>query len=68
MIFTVRLYLQFAGISLSTRESQCFRDNMLSLGVTSMSAVSRTNPGGYETYSKSESQGQFEIFDERCIE
>jgi 2-iminoacetate synthase len=68
MMFALRLYLKSAGIALSTRESQGFRDNMIDLGVTSMSAGSKTNPGGYETYSKSESQGQFEICDDRNTE
>lgn len=34
-------------LNLSTRESPRFRDHAFRLGVTSMSAGSRTNPGGY---------------------
>jgi 2-iminoacetate synthase len=33
-------------ISLSTRENEKFRDNIIPIGITSMSAGSKTNPGG----------------------
>ncbi len=32
---------------MSTRESPVFRDHAVQLGITAMSAGSRTNPGGY---------------------
>jgi 2-iminoacetate synthase len=35
------------GIVLSTRESSDFRDALMPIGVTMMSAGSRTEPGGY---------------------
>lgn len=47
LICAYRLLDQEIDISLSTRESQSFRDNVLPLGITSMSAGSRTEPGGY---------------------
>jgi len=50
-------------LSLSTRESAYFRDHAIKLGVTAMSAGSRTDPGGYSTH-KSALQ-QFEISDHR---
>ena len=50
-------------LSLSTRESPVFRDHAVRLGVTAMSAGSRTNPGGYAV--DSESLEQFEIHDDR---
>jgi 2-iminoacetate synthase len=50
-------------ISLSTRESEKFRDHCIQLGVTSISAGSKTNPGGYAVAP--ESLEQFEISDER---
>ncbi len=65
MIFALRIFTKFAGITLSTREAAAFRDNMISLGVTNMSAGSKTNPGGY---GGSESEGQFEICDDRSVE
>jgi 2-iminoacetate synthase len=50
-------------ISLSTRESANFRDRAMMLGLTAMSAGSRTNPGGYGI-SKAELP-QWEINDSR---
>ncbi|MDE6396449.1 MAG: 2-iminoacetate synthase ThiH, partial [Muribaculaceae bacterium] len=49
--------------SFSTRETASFRDNMMCLGVTSMSAGSHTEPGGYATAP--EALEQFEITDSR---
>jgi len=36
------------GIILSTRERAEFRDELLSVGVSQISAGSKTNPGGYQ--------------------
>ncbi|WP_413113112.1 2-iminoacetate synthase ThiH [Thaumasiovibrio sp. DFM-14] len=51
-------------LSLSTRESASFRDNVLPLGVTTMSAESKTQPGGYAD-NVAEELEQFAISDER---
>jgi len=53
-------------LSISTRESKKLRDNIIPLGVTSMSAGSKTNPGGYAV--EPESLEQFEICDDRSVE
>jgi 2-iminoacetate synthase len=58
-----RLLSPEAELSLSTRESEAFRNRAFRLGFTSMSAGSRTNPGGYA--SAPESLEQFEIDDGR---
>jgi 2-iminoacetate synthase len=58
-----RLLSPEAELSLSTRESEAFRDSAFRLGFTSMSAGSRTNPGGYA--SAPDSLEQFEIDDRR---
>jgi 2-iminoacetate synthase len=58
-----RLLSPGAELSLSTRESEAFRNQAFRLGFTSMSAGSRTNPGGYA--SEPESLEQFEIDDAR---
>lgn len=52
-----------AELSLSTRESEAFRNRAFRLGFTSMSAGSRTNPGGYA--SEPDSLEQFAIDDAR---
>ncbi len=43
----MRILLPDAGLVLSTRESSYFRDNIMPLGITTMSAGSKTEPGGY---------------------
>jgi len=58
-----RLFDHDVDISYSTRESDCFRHNMMQLGVTSMSAGSRTEPGGYA--STPDALEQFAITDSR---
>lgn len=63
LIAAYRLFNEDVELSISTRESQKFRDNIIKLGVTSMSAGSRTNPGGYAV--ETESLKQFEIDDNR---
>lgn len=63
LICAFRLFLPDAGLVLSTRESQEFRDNLIPLGVTHMSGGSCTAPGGYA--SGCEAEGQFEIDDSR---
>ncbi len=58
-----RLFDHDVDISLSTREDPKFRDGMIPLGVTSMSAGSQTEPGGYA--STPEALEQFEVSDSR---
>ncbi len=50
-------------LSLSTRESAYFRDNVASLGITSMSAASQTQPGGYSEHTRQ--LNQFDTEDRR---
>ena len=66
LICAYRLLDRDVEISLSTRESAEFRDNVFPLGITSMSAGSSTEPGGYaNTEYRLE---QFEINDSRSPE
>ncbi len=58
-----RLFDHDVDISYSTREAPEFRNHLLPLGVTSMSAGSKTEPGGYA--STPEALEQFEVSDER---
>ncbi|MFP6899753.1 MAG: 2-iminoacetate synthase ThiH [Opitutales bacterium] len=50
-------------LTLSTRESPEFRDHASQLGITSMSAGSKTNPGGYA--NGNDALEQFEVDDSR---
>ncbi len=63
LIFAFRIFDHDVDISLSTREEAAFRDNIATLGVTSMSAGSKTEPGGYATYPQA--LEQFEVSDAR---
>jgi 2-iminoacetate synthase len=63
LICAYRLLNENVELSISTRESEKFRDHVIALGATSMSAGSKTNPGGYA--AEPESLKQFEISDER---
>ncbi len=58
-----RIFDHEVDISYSTREAPHLRDNMMKLAVTSLSAGSRTDPGGY--CSEPDSLEQFEITDGR---
>jgi 2-iminoacetate synthase len=63
LLTALRLFLPDAGLILSTRESPDLRNHLIPLGITSMSAGSRTNPGGY--VHTDEAEAQFEIADHR---
>lgn len=66
LICAYRIFDEDVELSISTRESEKFRNNIIHLGITSMSAESKTNPGGY-TVDK-QALEQFEISDERPTE
>ena len=63
LTFAFRIFDHDVDISYSTREAPFFRDNIMTLGVTSMSAGSQTEPGGY--CSTPEALEQFEVSDNR---
>lgn len=63
LICAYRLWNEDLEISISTRENEKFRNNIIPIGVTSMSAGSKTNPGGYAV--DPQSLEQFETSDER---
>ncbi|AFM41434.1 tyrosine lyase ThiH [Desulfosporosinus acidiphilus SJ4] len=67
ILLAYRLFLQRAGITLSTRESAAMRDSLLPLGITKLSAGSLTSVGGYAETTETGS-AQFEISDERSVE
>ena len=62
-VFALRMVLPDADLVLSTRERAEFRDGMADVGITRMSAGSRTNPGGYSL--EEDSLEQFQIADNR---
>ena len=66
VMLAYRLLMPFAGINISTRESGSFRDGVIGLCATKISAGSQVGVGGHESDSKSENQ--FELADERTLE
>lgn len=66
VICAFRLFSEQLEISLSTRESNELRNNLIPLGITHMSAGSSTQPGGYAAATPE--LDQFEISDERAVE
>ncbi|OHD56590.1 MAG: thiamine biosynthesis protein ThiH [Spirochaetes bacterium GWF1_51_8] len=61
-----RIFLPRAGITLSTRERAEFRDRLLPLGITRISAGSMTTVGGYDVQSAD--VPQFEVSDCRSVD
>lgn len=68
IISVLRIFLPRVGITLSTRESKYFRDNVIPLGITKMSAGSTTVVGGH-TLNKNDDTNleQFCISDKRDV-
>lgn len=66
LICAYRIFNQEVELSMSTRESETFRNNIIKLGITSISADSKTDPGGYA--NPAVNLEQFEIDDKRSTE
>lgn len=67
LIAAWRLFDADLEMSLSTRESPEFRQHAVRMGFTTMSAESKTQPGGYADDSQ-EALEQFEVSDERKVD
>lgn len=65
-LMAFRLFQVKADINISTREVADFRDHLMNLGITKLSAGSKTDVGGYT--EKDKSTCQFEISDTRSAE
>lgn len=61
-----RMFNPDVELSLSTRERAELRDELIEIGFTTMSAESKTNPGGYVV--EPQALEQFEIDDNRSVE
>ena len=64
-ICALRLWSNEVELTLSTRERALFRDHAVRLGITSMSAGAKTNPGGYS--AEESTLEQFEVNDNRGV-
>ncbi len=65
IVAVLRLSVPYTGIILSTRETPALRDELFSLGVSQISAESRTSPGGY---CRDDENGQFVTGDRRSLD
>jgi 2-iminoacetate synthase len=63
LVAIIRLAVPYTGIILSTREEAKFREEVINLGVSQISAGSKTDVGGYHEEARIETQ--FELADER---
>jgi len=66
IIFAFRIVMPDVPLVLSTREKPSFRDGMAGVGISRMSAASRTTVGGY-TGAPVADHGQFEVSDSRGV-
>jgi 2-iminoacetate synthase len=67
IVAILRLAVPYTGIIMSTRESASIRRETFALGVSQISAGSRTNPGGYAESGRDET-GQFCLGDHRLLD
>lgn len=66
LVAVLRLAVPYTGIILSTRESAKMREELFNLGISQISAGSKTNPGGYkEAIINPEDEEQFSLSDTR---
>ena len=68
LVTILRLAVPYIGIILSTRESKEMREELISAGVSQISAGSKTDVGGYHEEEEEEKEhDQFELSDERSV-
>lgn len=65
VMLAYRLFLPYAGITISTRERAGFRDNVVGMCATKISAGVQVSVGGHEEAKKGDEQ--FEISDPRSV-
>ncbi|MGE4350802.1 MAG: [FeFe] hydrogenase H-cluster radical SAM maturase HydG [Bdellovibrionales bacterium] len=70
IVAVLRLAVPYTGMIMSTRENEQMRQETLELGVSQISAGSRTNPGGYAEAEATErfDESQFQLGDHRSLD
>lgn len=66
LMCALRTQLPDVTMTLSTRELPGFRERLVQLAATKMSAGAKTTPGGYT--EKTEAEAQFEVADKRSLQ
>jgi 2-iminoacetate synthase len=68
LVTVIRLSVPYVGIILSTRETKEMREELISYGVSQVSAGSKTDVGGYHDEDEEDvAPDQFELSDERSV-
>jgi len=69
VVAALRLSVPYTGIILSTRETPQMRNELVRLGVSQISAESRTSPGGYSSIDNNDGNDtQFCLNDQRTLD
>jgi 2-iminoacetate synthase len=69
LVAIIRMAVPYTGMILSTRENPAMRSEVFALGISQISAGSRTNPGGYqEDTSEAFRAAQFNLGDTRTLD
>jgi 2-iminoacetate synthase len=68
IVAILRLAVPYTGIIMSTRETAQMRRETFALGVSQISAGSRTNPGGYQDSLHEDDGSQFSLGDHRPLD
>ena len=68
IVAILRLAVPYTGIIMSTRETPKMRRETFALGVSQISAGSRTNPGGYSEGQDVVDEAQFSLGDHRPLD
>ena len=68
IVAILRLAVPYTGIIMSTRETPKMRRETFTLGVSQISAGSRTNPGGYSEGQDVVEEAQFSLGDHRPLD
>lgn len=67
IVCAYRLFLPFANITISTRENSIFRDNIIKIAATKISAGVDTGIGAHTKCTTKKGDEQFEIADKRTV-
>jgi 2-iminoacetate synthase len=68
LVAIIRLTVPYTGLIMSTRENRDLRRRTFGLGVSQISAGSRTDPGGYAGAVSCAQDGQFQLGDSRPLD
>lgn len=68
IVAILRCAVPYTGIIMSTRETAHMRRETYAIGVSQISAGSRTNPGGYSSNDFEEDSSQFSLGDHRDLD